>query len=1015
MEGLEKIASDLRIERSKATNALRDRARLRVENESLQQTLKEREDHVALLEESLQKLKEEVGDTKHSLGKVEVDYDKKNNQIARMKAELYEANEEKGRLASEHADMLSHYKELEQRSFTTKEENELLKGKLRVAEGMQRRMEAEASEVVILKNSLEEEHTVNLEKLREKSQFIESMKDRVAAAEALELSYRQLEAANEGLKAELDSAIQAESKLSTSARKYAREYTEKSIAREMLTEELARLKQEQGESRAAMRSLEQSNLELKGRIEAELEGHGFTKQRAESLQKSFDAARAELADTQRSLDDASQRNMDCESLLAKNKVQLKESREREAELRVSSDNVAALRRELVTAQKAAKEGEEARFQLFSLRKEMTKTALETSAAETSFASNGGGDASGSGSAQRYEAIITELNTDLTASDTKLQGALRDLSIAQQRIVELEKLSEELEITKAAAQELSVEKQASEASAADAAERSMRMLASKEGAVREVMALERELDQSKRELEYVRAELGNEKTRNKAVYAEKLCAERQVAEKMAVCARIEGELEAERNVTIEKEYELQRLRRREKELETAAESLRLTLWQLENRPEGGPVASVPVIWPTSDGGGDGGGDSSALRLQLEQAEHQLSLCHREIESLKENVKVQRAGFDNALTECSRLYEANRKLKRQVEQADGPAADGNLSMSMSASAWKQTSELSAINAGGTATKEDSAVALSSVRKELSHTMTDMENASIAAKHKSQLVAQLQAELEQEQQGMWTMQERFAALQDQESEITTGLPRPPSSASAQSVTDTDMLEKYTDRLLASGHIDLPSPVGMMQYSSPTLKQSKARLASSHLTKGGSPGPQSPDGKGPAHSSPNRRSSGVLPGSPDDHGSPMTAAHMRSRDGPTAESKEDEGAFMSRHSSSTLVEDIQLIKNRKTAPDQAEKASNHRRRLEVNHQRERALRKEAMQAVRKINRRQLQTGQVSEGQSASSSPMPSLKQILPHKTDLTRAGGRVKQTSPAKSPKSPTGRSRPKSALKK
>ncbi len=34
MEGLEKIASDLRVERTKATNALRDRARLKVENES---------------------------------------------------------------------------------------------------------------------------------------------------------------------------------------------------------------------------------------------------------------------------------------------------------------------------------------------------------------------------------------------------------------------------------------------------------------------------------------------------------------------------------------------------------------------------------------------------------------------------------------------------------------------------------------------------------------------------------------------------------------------------------------------------------------------------------------------------------------------------------------------------------------------------------------------------------------------------------------------------------------------
>ena len=42
MEGLKKIAADLQVERTKATNALRDRARLKVDNETLNQELKEK-------------------------------------------------------------------------------------------------------------------------------------------------------------------------------------------------------------------------------------------------------------------------------------------------------------------------------------------------------------------------------------------------------------------------------------------------------------------------------------------------------------------------------------------------------------------------------------------------------------------------------------------------------------------------------------------------------------------------------------------------------------------------------------------------------------------------------------------------------------------------------------------------------------------------------------------------------------------------------------------------------------
>ena len=64
MEGLEKIAADLRVERTKATNALRDRARLKVDNESLHQELKEKEDQVGVLEESLTDLKNSL----HLLG-----------------------------------------------------------------------------------------------------------------------------------------------------------------------------------------------------------------------------------------------------------------------------------------------------------------------------------------------------------------------------------------------------------------------------------------------------------------------------------------------------------------------------------------------------------------------------------------------------------------------------------------------------------------------------------------------------------------------------------------------------------------------------------------------------------------------------------------------------------------------------------------------------------------------------------------------------------------------------------
>lgn len=1016
MEGLEKIAADLRVERTKATNALRDRARLKVDNESLHQELKEKEDQVGVLEESLTDLKEQLASSRHAVEKFEDDFDRKRDEVAQQKAQILEMKEERTRNVSEKDTALTDLQTLEKEVFALREENEMLKGKLFSAEKMQRKMEAEASEVVILKNTLEEEHTVNLEKLRERSRLVESMKDRIAAAEALELSYKQAVAANEGLKAELDSSIKAESKLSDSARKYAREYTEKSIAREMMTEELTRLKQEQGEARGLYKALEQANTELKGRIQAEVEGHGFTKQRADSLQKSLDGLRSELGNASRSVDDFRSQNSTLELSLSKYKVELKEANEKIASLRVSSDAVAKLRVNLAEAQAAAKEGEDAKSQLFNLKKQMTKANLEAgrsgaaiSLSQSFNSNNASFSESGAGagliSAGKYEEMIQQLNEELSASDAKLQTALKDLSETQQRITELKTVEEELALTKAAAEELSLEKQAQATTAAEAAERSLRMLASKEGAVREVMALEREIEQSKRELEYTRGELSKEKLKNKTLYAEKLGAERHAAEKTAVCSRIEGELEGAKNNSIEKEYELEHQKRRERELEAAVESARLTLWQMENRPhaEAGQRASPlsaalssfppppTSTWKAATPGAVSA-EYSTLSLQLEQAEHQLSLCHKEIESLKENVAVQRRGFDNALEECNRLYEANRRLKRQLYPDMAPsddALDGAAPPTSPFSSRAHTEASTIPRTGGipTAFVAESSPApaehLQSVRQELTETMTSMQEASAAALHKDRLVQQLQAELEEEKGTLLAMQDKFTALADRETEMVTGKPAPaPVPTDNEGKPD---LEEYADRLIDAGHMKPPSsPMGMMPYSSPTLKQSKSKMAFAHLAETGRASELHITRNGVVVSdlSPTSR---ALPESQQSQsgGSPISSHHMSS-----FESKEADGGVSGQDTAQkTFDADVKMIKSRKGTSVAADKALNHRRRLEANHQKERELRREAMQAVRRINRRQLQSGAVAEGHSASSSPMPTLKQILPQKTDIHQA----------------------------
>ena len=101
-----------------------------------------------------------------------------------------------------------------------------------------------------------------------------------------------------------------------------------------MSEELFALKKDQEDSRRLYKALEQANTELKGRIQAELEGHEFTKQRADNLQTSVDSMRSELGSTSRTLDDLRSQNSSLEMSLSKCKVELKEANETIISLRV---------------------------------------------------------------------------------------------------------------------------------------------------------------------------------------------------------------------------------------------------------------------------------------------------------------------------------------------------------------------------------------------------------------------------------------------------------------------------------------------------------------------------------------------------------------------------------------------------------------------------------------------------------------------------------------------------------
>jgi chromosome segregation ATPase len=202
MEDIERMAHDLRAERIKTTNALKERARLKVENESLQQQLFAVKDSVSVTKSSMDSLKKDLSDMNIELEKSMNEGKHAKAVIERLEDTISTMEQEKIDLHKTGEAAAESSRDMQSQIFRLEEECLLLKGKLEASEEMVRKMEVETTEAVLAKSALEEANAAHLDKVRKKTAVLEGMRDRIVKAEALELANKQLTSANEALKVE---------------------------------------------------------------------------------------------------------------------------------------------------------------------------------------------------------------------------------------------------------------------------------------------------------------------------------------------------------------------------------------------------------------------------------------------------------------------------------------------------------------------------------------------------------------------------------------------------------------------------------------------------------------------------------------------------------------------------------------------------------------------------------------------------------------------------------------------
>lgn len=282
LKGIERITEDLKLERQKANSALQERARLRIEIETLKQKNDNLSNELAVSKESVDSLLYQLEEKKKEISLIESREENNNsNNVSNYKELLY-YKEQYNNAQQQNENLLIQVKEREA-------ENKILISKL---DGQENRFSSKdqlieelKKEVELLRstNSETEEKYLNCyEELQEKLSENQGLQSDLARLESAEYNYNNLVDSNDSLRNELDNVLNANSELQDNLRELTAQIQEKDAILSEFEAELDQLSNEKQFYLRDIADLELTKTEIINTMNAEIESAKAAKELADS-------------------------------------------------------------------------------------------------------------------------------------------------------------------------------------------------------------------------------------------------------------------------------------------------------------------------------------------------------------------------------------------------------------------------------------------------------------------------------------------------------------------------------------------------------------------------------------------------------------------------------------------------------------------------------------------------------------------------------------------------------------
>ena len=660
LKRLERLSDDIKIERDKATNALQEKARLKIEMESLKQQLNNQIIETTEYRKSVEASDTLIRSLKESLNELRSTEDK-------LRSDIKISNINNEELESYNREQKLKYQSL---SYEMELLNDKL-SKLQITnDGLDGRIQAKdqlideyKDEISRLKKTIKSnDDKVNLitQALNTSVQSNEELKLKARKADNIHQTYMQLLKSYDDLKREYESVSISNETLDQKLKDSIITLEEKDNEIENLKDHNSQLKRQNAVHSEDIRNLEIEKDELTKRVVAEAELASSSMMRADVACKGKEFIDQQLDEYRKSHSNALDAKTSLEQQLNHSRNTILSLQNDLSESQKKIMEMEGLLSDASKNQAMASEVELLRNQLSDIRKKLLRREMEEEGSST--LSSKAIIEREQQSRAVYESIILELRTENDKINSKNLETLQKMEDLARKANRVDQLEEEVQMYKDTARMVAVESQSVALSASEAAERSVKSAHDKNNILRDLRNHEIEIRNLKSELNGLKQELADEKAKHKLTHLEKLSSERKAAEFLASKSRLEAIVDDLKAHGTAEVMEVERMRRQLQDYTDTIDTLRQRCTDSDKiREQNFTFASTLQQLESNSNSRE-----KELLSEISLLKQVRSTQAMEIDSLTQSLDGLRKGFDAALLEIEKIREESIALKEEKER-------------------------------------------------------------------------------------------------------------------------------------------------------------------------------------------------------------------------------------------------------------------------------------------------------------------------------------------------------------